>query len=711
MILSAFGSANWTVELVNHLWQSTLFAAGIWLLTLALRHNHARTRYRLWVLASAKFLVPFSLLISAGGWLEARMHTPVTQPAAISFVMEGLAEPFAASTYGAKPIAAIDASAAGKDASAVAIGHGWISLALMSVWGCGSLLLLAGWAKRWRQLQGAVRAASQVMMADGVPVLTTPMRMEPGVFGIVRPVLLLPRGITERLTEPQLDAILAHELCHVRRRDNLTAVLHMVVEALFWFYPVAWWIRTRLIEERERACDEAVLDSRSEALVYAEGILNVCKFYVEAPMSCVSGVTGSDLKKRIVRIMEEQVARKLDFGRKLLLCTAAILAVVLPVGLGLVHAAEGQMTITRGNGIEGAWQGTAHGPMGDQRMVVQIRRDDSGAVQATVNMLDHAGPGPGGQPLAASDVSFAGDELKFALGFMNARFDGKMSPDHNSINGTWTGQQDTQRLVLERATPDTAWAIPQRPPRMKPMAADANPGIEVATIKPSKPGAMMMKGFRVGGDRMNMSNVSLQDLIMFAYDLEPNQVVNAPSWSNSDTYDIELQPDQPGAPSKDQWGTVIQKLLADRFQIKSHMEQRVLPAYVLTVAKGGPKMTKSAMQALDGPGGPEAALMRPGAFNAQSMSMADFSHSLRRILDRPVVDQTGLSGLWDVNLKWTPDESQFGGMMRMPPPADSAEAPPPLFTAIQEQIGLKLDAGKAQVDVLVIDHVEQPSAN
>ena len=710
MILSAFGSASWSVELVNHLWQSTVFAMGIWLLTLALRRNQARTRYRLWVLASAKFLVPLSLLISAGGWLQTRMHAPVAQPA-FSMVMEGLTEPFAVNTDGAKPGTGVARASAVAAPSETKHYRDLLSLLLMSVWGCGSLLLLAGWVKRWRQLQGAVRAASQVMTADGVPVLTTPMHMEPGVFGIVRPVLLLPRGITERLTEPQLDAILAHELCHVRRRDNLTAVLHMVVEALFWFYPVAWWIRTRLIEERERACDEAVLDSRSEALVYAEGILNVCKFYVEAPMSCVSGVTGSDLKKRIVRIMEEQVARKLDFGRKLLLCTAAILAVVLPVGLGLVHAAEEQMMVMRSNGIEGSWQGTLPGPMGDRRMVVQINKDESGALSATVIQLDAQRP-MRAPHFRASDVSFTGDELKFSVGFMGASFDGRMSPDHNSIGGSWTQDDGAQRLVLERATPDTAWALPQPPPRMKPMAADANPGIEVATIKPSKPGAIMMKSFRVGGDRITMSNVSLQDLILFAYDLEPKQVVNAPSWFNSDTYNIEVQPDQPGAPSKDQWKSILQKLLAERFQLKQHTEQRVLPAYILTVAKGGPKMAKSSIQTLDGQGGAEATRMGPGGLNAQASSMADFAHSLRTILDLPVVDQTGLAGLWDLNLKWTPDESQLGGMMRMPPPpSDEADAPPPLFTAIQEQLGLKLDSGKAQVPVLVLDHVEHPSAN
>src|SRR6185312_6385012 len=166
------------------------------------------------------------------------------------------------------------------------------------------------------QLHEVVRAASLTTLECAIPVCSTPLNLEPGVFGILRPVLLLPEGIRERLNDSQLQAIVAHELCHVRQRDNLTAAMHTVVEAVFWFYPAVWWIKNRLLEERERACDEAVLESRQEATVYAEGILNVCKLYAEAPMSCVARVTGSDLKKRIVRILSKQVARKLDLGRK-----------------------------------------------------------------------------------------------------------------------------------------------------------------------------------------------------------------------------------------------------------------------------------------------------------------------------------------------------------------------------------------------------------
>ena len=113
--------------------------------------------------------------------------------------------------------------------------------------------------------------------------------------------------------------MLAHELCHVRRRDNLTAAIHMIVEAIFWFHPLVWWIGARLVEERERACDEEVLSLGNEPQVYAEGILNVCKLYLESPLRCVSGVTGSDLKKRIQAILTGRVAGELNFAKRVAL--------------------------------------------------------------------------------------------------------------------------------------------------------------------------------------------------------------------------------------------------------------------------------------------------------------------------------------------------------------------------------------------------------
>jgi beta-lactamase regulating signal transducer with metallopeptidase domain len=162
--------------------------------------------------------------------------------------------------------------------------------------------------------------------------------LEPGVFGISRPVLLWPQSISARLEDAHLEAIIAHELCHVRRRDNLAAALHMLVEAIFWFHPLVWWIGLRLIAERERACDEAVLGLGSRRQVYAESILKVCEFCLSSPLTCVAGVTGADLKKRMVHIMTDRVVLKLNLSRKLLLWSAGCLVIALPIAFGLFSA-------------------------------------------------------------------------------------------------------------------------------------------------------------------------------------------------------------------------------------------------------------------------------------------------------------------------------------------------------------------------------------
>jgi len=154
-------------------------------------------------------------------------------------------------------------------------------------------------------------------------------------FGLL---LLLLEGIAERLTPEQLRAILAHELSHVRRRDNLTGFVHMLVEAVFWFHPLVWWIGTRLVEEREPACGEEVLRPGSEPEVYAQGILNARKLYVESPLVCASGVTGADIKKRIEAIMSERAVLKLNFANRVALTSVGMAALAAPVVFGIVYA-------------------------------------------------------------------------------------------------------------------------------------------------------------------------------------------------------------------------------------------------------------------------------------------------------------------------------------------------------------------------------------
>ena len=678
---------SWAASLLRHLWQSTVFTAGVWLLTLALRRNAARLRYRLWMTASLKFLLPFSLLIAAGARLSSPGHFVRAQPKIVT-VVEGVAQPLL-EAWPANATTPVSVAGIGTGGTTAHASTDWLPLLLLSAWAAGTLLLLARWMRSWQRLRATVRRGEPVALADGTPALMVAESVEPGIFGIMRPVLVLPRGIAEQLSAEQLDAIMAHELSHMRRRDNLTAALHMLVEAVFWFHPLVWWLETRLVEERERACDEAVLESRRQPVAYAEAILNVCKFYVGVPLSCVSGVMGSHLKTRIARILSGQAARKLDLRRKALLSLTGVLTLGAPLALGIARGTTGALqAAAQAPTITGTWQGTAHAPGGhDLRFVLKIAKDEKGTLSATLYRIDQKEA-----PLAGDAVRFDGGTLRFVNQFPGLIYEGKMSADGNSINGT-VQQTGSFPLVLERATPETEWPTPAPPSRIVSMAADAKPGVEVATIKPAQPGTQVFM-LVMQGESLMVKNFTLKYLIKFAYDMPERQIVGGPGWMDADKWDIEAKPDTPGTPSIEQMRLMMQQVLADRF--------------ALIVGKNGPKVTKSS----DAVESANFTLYPWGMLGTRSATMREFAHLLQsNVLGQPVVDNTGLSGRWNFTLKWTPDETQFMGMNPPPLAADSANAPPPLFTAIQEQLGLKLEPQKADAPMMLVDNVERPSPN
>jgi beta-lactamase regulating signal transducer with metallopeptidase domain len=309
--------------LINHLWQSTLFTLAIALLTLALRGNGARTRHCLWLAASCKFLIPFSIVVSLLPH-PAAPPIPAASTTAAATIAREIAQPF---TFGALAQSADTETgpAAAVVRSGTGAAHRRAGQALTWLWACGSAVVLASWMRRWLRVRATVRSARPLqieVLESPIPVKTSAAPLEPGLFGILHPVLFLPDGILAVLTPAEVRAILAHELCHLRRRDNLTGAIHMLVEAVFWFHPFVWWIGARLIDERERACDEAVVESGNDPQVYAEGILKVCKFYVASPVACVAGISGADLKRRIDTIMTRPTAFDLNLAKKSLLASA-----------------------------------------------------------------------------------------------------------------------------------------------------------------------------------------------------------------------------------------------------------------------------------------------------------------------------------------------------------------------------------------------------
>jgi uncharacterized protein (TIGR03435 family) len=229
------------------------------------------------------------------------------------------------------------------------------------------------------------------------------------------------------------------------------------------------------------------------------------------------------------------------------------------------------------------------------------------------------------------------------------------------------------------------------------MPADAKPVFDVATIKPSSPESQGKMIAGLNGRHNLMVNTSVNDIVAFAYGLDTKQIVGAPAWADSSLYDVDGVPDVEGEPSTKQLQTLYQSLLADRFQLAVHHEKKELSVYAITVAKGGPKLTKSASAETD----PAPFEMAQGVLRVTNETMTDIADVIKYVVERPVVDQTGLAGRFDFRLRWTPDDST----------ASRPNAPPGLFTAIQEQLGLKLEPVKAPVDVIVIDHIERPSAN
>ncbi len=576
--------------IANHLWQSTVFAAAIGLMTLLFKSNHARTRHWLWLVASLKFLVPFSLLVSIGNHIEWRSGTlPAQSP--IPAVLEQIDQPFA--------------TADSDYQSPVVIHTGAIVPKLVPIlWFCGSILVIASWAGRWRRTRNAMRPTNPVDLRVPIRVLSSPSLLEPGVFGVFRPVLLLPEGIADRLTPAQFTAIIAHELCHVRRRDNLAALVHMLVEAAFWFHPLVWWIGGRLIDERERACDEEVLRQGSEPQTYAESILQVCKFYLQSPIECVSGISGPDLKQRIERIMAPRVAGSLDLGRKFLLAALGAAAVATPLIIGLINASPTQ----------------AQSPVPDGR------------------------------------------QLEFEVASV--------------------------RLV-------------NRPVPAHPYNLEINHGILTADAIPLK--IIIGQAFQP----VLIQKTPDGDTIIRGY--PPFRIQGGPDWIDTERYDVRAKAGNPDA-TREEVRAMLRTLLADRFKLASHKETRQLPVYLLVMGKNRQKLKEAdADEQVESSFRVESGKCHLTCRNTQ---IGGLINRLGGLLGKPVLDKTGLAGRYDFMLEWATD-TPSGTAGAGPPQLNGAPSDPgpSLLAAVQEQLGLKLEASKGPVEIMVIDHVDHASEN
>lgn len=599
----------------DHLWQSTLVAVAAALLTVLLRGNRAHVRHAIWLAASLKLLIPFAALVAIGrrlGLAPPAAALPDRLDVPFSVVVDTVARPFS--------VGPIDAPMPGPPPGPD--GPALLAWLIAAAWMAGAVTMAVVWYVRWRRIARLVRTAAplendrvlgalrRLEARRGSPcieALTGETTLEPGVFGILRPVLLWPRRIADRLADEHLEAIIAHEICHVERRDNLWAALHGVVQTVFWFHPVVWWIGTKLAVERERACDESVVAAGTDPERYAESILETCRHSLEAPALCMAGVTGANLKQRLEHIMRGRPAGSVSWWKKTIVAAAGAATVVGPLLVG-----------------------------------VSI-----------------------GPPLRAQVQQAAGDR----------------------------------------------------------------PSFEVASVKPNtSAGPNQVRVGMPGNGRFTITNMPLAELIRFAYELQPFQLTGGPDWLDSQRFDVTATTN--GNPGPAVIRQMVQSLLAERFNLAAHTEKRDMAIYEMALARSdgrlgeklrvagpecAPMTMPPGMKPMPPPPAPQAGargtppgcptIFGNGFMSARRISMEMLARNLSRTVRRIVVDKTGLTGSYDADLEFMPEgplAPQAPGGPQFPNPNPDA---PSIYTAMQEQLGLKLEPTRGPVEMLVVDRV------
>jgi len=270
---------------------------------------------------------------------------------------------------------------------------------LAVAWGVGAAFVIVAWCWRWVNLWKAIGGTEVLhhgreakilrrLGGDGkrcaqIRIVLSRTMMEPGIFGIFDPVMIWPEKLTSQLTDEQIEAIMAHELAHLRRHDNLVALVHMLVEAIFWFHPMVWWIESRLVEERELACDEEAIIQVRSADIYAESLLKACRVCFESPLTCCPGIAGGNLRKRVMRITSGSLLQKLDVKRQALLCLLGLVSFTLPVLTGVAHSLPQGGAASIGNAVQE--QSSTDSESSDKFEIVSIRQsrpdEDGGGTQ------------------------------------------------------------------------------------------------------------------------------------------------------------------------------------------------------------------------------------------------------------------------------------------------------------------------------------------
>jgi uncharacterized protein (TIGR03435 family) len=625
--------------LTNHLWQSTVFCLAVAITSFLLRPNRAHVRYALWFAASVKFLVPFSLLVALGALVPIRTAQPSSVPIApgsFSSTVDQLTQPF---------------SAMGPPTPATSPWHiPWTAVAF-AIWFSMFAAVVIVRLRAWRSIRHAVQTGVPFRLntGDAIDVRSSSTTVEPGVVGLWRPILLVPDHITERLTPRQLEAVVAHELCHVRRRDNLTAAVHMSVEALCWFHPLVWWIGARLVAERERACDEAVLEQGLEPRDYADAIVNVCKLCVESPLSCVAGVTGSNLRKRIDDIVISRIGVVLTRARKVGLILGSIAALAAPVAIGSITAP-----------LHAQWTFAAAAPGGQVFEAASIR-------PCTTESIPPGGRSGGGS--------------------------GSFSPGRVYLTCFIVKNLITTAYVNEAGSRDRSDAINNYPRLLTLVDPSAPQPIrggpswvysEKYTIEAKADG--LDPTVQTSADRHAMMGPMLRALLEERFRLKMHRASeNAPMYALTVAKGgLKVKPIKDGDCTKD---------------------RSKGPITVSDARRRGVTPTCGTIN-----GGPDGSNWR---YDEGGQDFGPLANVLSNDLGIMVLDRTGITDKFNITWEYGPDENTPGihrwrDALGLADPAAPPTAPD-IFTALRDQIGLQLEKITGTRDYLVIDGIERPT--
>lgn len=342
--------------------------------------------------------------------------------------------------------------------------------------------------------------------------------------------------------------------------------------------------------------------------------------------------------------------------------------------------------------LEGVWKGQLKAGRG---FAVSIKFAQKGSA-----WTGELGTEESAEKRALEAISLDKNAVRFAVPALGAQFSGQLAADGESIAGNWTQSAVSTPLTLRRDR--AAEEVTTASDNLKPMAKDALPKFEVATIKPSNP-ENQHQGFHLQGEHLFSDNMTLKEMLIFGFGVNPSIIVNLHGWMTTERYDVDGRSDTPGVPNFTQMQNTYKDLLLTRFGLKYHMEKKEISVFVLERGNGPLKITKSLGDPNGAPDQTETNHTSESiTMRVTNATMKDFLLTLNYHLDRPIADRTGLEGRYDFVLTWAPND--------LSEDVNATSKVPNLFGALAE-LGLKLRGAKEPYDVMVIDQVERPSAN